>query len=525
MPAMRPQLLLLGLLGSRFVATSGEDSLALEEILERQNAELRTRISALELEELHDISGVDELLTVASTPAAARDRRLSASAALVGTQERRLLTSDDAATCLDTMWLLVAGALVMFMQSGFAFLEAGSVQKKNSGIVLLKNVIDVSVGTIMWWLLGYGFAYGKPDNFGMAADDNKFVGVHGFAGSGYVSLDSSGSIDGTFHTKDWFFQWAFCATSATIVSGGVAERIKMPAYVIYSTFMSVVIYPFIVFWTWSGSGFLTVDWGYSDFAGSGIVHLTGGVGALVGALCLGPRKGRWENPNDFAPGNMGLVVLGTLILWFGWYGFNCGSTLTFSDKATAISAASVAMNTTCSAAAGGSIVFLMRLYSADSATLKQYDLGGMCNGILAGLVAVCAAVGDIESGMAMLIGTFGGIAYEVTHIVVLKLRIDDPLDAFAVHGAGGLVGCLVRPLLSSSGVNGTQMQGMAFGALIIILWSGGLSLLIFGALRLAGLLRASDEEELIGGDSHLAHTPMKDSVQTIQIVPNGSSKP
>eukprot|EP00928_Gymnodinium_smaydae_P045135 TRINITY_DN3012_c0_g2_i2.p1 TRINITY_DN3012_c0_g2~~TRINITY_DN3012_c0_g2_i2.p1 ORF type:complete len:288 (-),score=40.63 TRINITY_DN3012_c0_g2_i2:263-1012(-) len=244
-----------------------------------------------------------------------------------------------------------------------------------------------------------------------------------------------------------------------------------------------------------------------DFAGSGIVHMVGGVAALCGSVIVGPRKGRFDGDDDFLPHSIPFCVLGTFFLWFGWYGFNCGSTLTFSDKATAIMAAKVAMNTTCAAAAGGSIVFLLRIYSADQLVLKPYDLGGMCNGILAGLVAVCAAASSIESGTAVLIGLMGGAGYEVAHHTILRLQIDDPLDAFSVHATGGFIGIMVRALLPETGVDGTMMQGMLFGAFMIIVWSGGLSVLVFGALRLAGQLRASEEEEDEGGDVHLSHTP------------------
>jgi len=201
--------------------------------------------------------------------------------------------------------------------------------------------------------------------------------------------------------------------------------------------MTGFIYPVVVYWTWSGNGWLT-EGGYSDFAGSGIVHLTGGSAALVGAALVGPRAGRWEKPESFAPHNMGLVVLGTFILWFGWYGFNCGSTLSFSTSATATLAGLVAMNTTISAAAGGLTVWALRLRT------RTYDLAGTCNGILAGLVAVCAGVGDMNPELAFVTGILGGLAYELGHILVTRLKIDDPLDAFAVHGCGGMMGLITR---------------------------------------------------------------------------------
>eukprot|EP00747_Dinoflagellata_sp_TGD_P160870 gnl/TRDRNA2_/TRDRNA2_178026_c0_seq14.p1 gnl/TRDRNA2_/TRDRNA2_178026_c0~~gnl/TRDRNA2_/TRDRNA2_178026_c0_seq14.p1 ORF type:complete len:278 (-),score=52.57 gnl/TRDRNA2_/TRDRNA2_178026_c0_seq14:522-1328(-) len=236
--------------------------------------------------------------------------------------------------------------------------------------------------------------------------------------------------------------------------------------------------------------------GYSDFAGSGIVHLTGGIGALVGAIFCGPRKDRWEPDmaEEFSPHSMPMVVLGTFILWFGWYGFNCGSTLGFSDTATAITAAYVAMNTTISASAGGLTIFCLRLRT------KKVDVGGTCNGILSGLVAVCAGVGAVEPGVAMIIGIFGGLACEGASVVLKLLKIDDPLDAFSVHGAAGIVGLLLRPLLDMGGADGSMFGAHVAGMFVIIAWSGGLSAIIFGVMRVAGILRASDEEQDMGAD-------------------------
>merc|ERR1712137_1514855 len=235
---------------------------------------------------------------------------------------------------------------------------------------------------------------------------------------------------------------AFCVTGATIVSGAIAESTQFVTYCIYSVIMTGLIYPVIVYWTWSGKGYLT-EKGYSDFAGSGVVHLTGGIAALVSALIVGPRLGRWdpETSDRFNPHNIGSVVLGTFILWFGWYGFNCGSTLGFDSLDTAHSASLVAMNTTLSAASGGIMVFLLRLRSG------HYDLAGCCNGILAGLVTICAGVGDVYPSVAIASGLLGGLAMEGGHLLVQKLQIDDPLDAFAVHGAGGMMGVIIRPPL------------------------------------------------------------------------------
>jgi len=405
-----------------------------------------------------------------------------------------------------TLFLLASGALVMFMQAGFAILEAGSVTKKNTGIVLLKNLIDVCVGTLAWYFLGFGIAYGIAD------DPSKAVGSKNFAAGGFLETDSEDALSGSTLFRDWFFQWAFCATAATIVSGGVAERMALPSYVLYSIVMTGVIYPFVVYWTWSGEGWLTkgpkddgVD-GYSDFAGSGIVHLVGGVGALTGAILLGPRKGRFERPDDFKPCNGAMVVLGTFILWFGWYGFNCGSQLSMASEEDGVYASLVAMNSTLAASAGGITVFFLRLAQTCG---KEYDMTGMCNGILAGLVAICAGVAVVEPSMAMVTGALGGIFQEIGHLLVLALKIDDPLDAFAVHGMGGICGMLTRPLFDWTGAK-ESLFGWHLAALAAIwAWTMGWSIVIMLPLKLLKLLRISDAEETTGGDVHLAHSPVK----------------
>jgi len=396
-------------------------------------------------------------------------------------------------TALDGMWLLLCGALVVFMQAGFAILESGACRQKNHTMVLMKNVLDVCFSGIVWYLLGYGLAYGNPGE-----DANVFIGVQNFAGTGLAPP----------HHRDWFFQWAFCATAATIVSGAVAERIHFVGYVVYSIIMTGLIYPVIVWWTWSGSGWLT-EMGYSDFAGSGIVHLTGGIGALVGAAIIKPRAGRWEalakGTSEFDPHDMGMVTLGTFILWFGWYGFNCGSTLAFSGADNAHQAALVAMNTTISACLGGLTVFVVRLIRFKIGKAKKpFDLGGVCNGILVGLVSVCAGVATMEPHGALLIGIVAGLAEELGSSFVKRIGVDDPLDAFAVHGCGGMTGLLMAPLLDSRGVQSEMFAAHIVGMFAIICWSGGLSAATFGVLRVAGQLRVSAEEELEGCDEELA---------------------
>mmetsp|Transcript_102804 Transcript_102804/g.219887 ORF Transcript_102804/g.219887 Transcript_102804/m.219887 type:complete len:558 (-) Transcript_102804:132-1805(-) len=452
----------------------------------------------------------------------------------------------------DSIWLLLCGSLVMFMQCGFAMLEAGTCRAKNVQHILLKNLMDVCVGTLGWWFSGWAFAYGGPFKDGFV--ENKFIGGRQFFASGFLKQDSEGNQtpdDDGGKMLSWFFQWAFCSAAATIVSGGVAERVRFPGYGIYSFLMTAFIYPVVVCWTW-GYGWLAGSAedgyinkvGYMDFAGSGVVHMTGGVGALVGAICAGPRTGRFEESGSGGPASswgegtgsvdsewdahsVPLQVLGTFILWFGWYGFNCGSTLGLSDAKTGALAAQVAMNTTIAAATGGLTVFFAKF-----GIFKKYDVGGLCNGILAGLVSITAPCGNVETGFAFLIGFIGGFIYLGSSVALKKMKIDDPLDAFPVHGACGAWGVLAAGFFDwgknfdhthgwsgfdcvtgddgtcMDGGNGLMIAANIVEILCITLWVAGLSLLIFLPLRMMGLLRATDEVQKVGGDA-THHSPTK----------------
>merc|ERR1719395_292751 len=390
--------------------------------------------------------------------------------------ERRL---DGMAMVTDTIWLLICGVLVFIMHAGFAMLEAGTGRAKNTQAILIKNLITVCIGTIGWYLLGWSLAYGgdvktlespgKDGNFaeckegvagGVSEDcpmgcgdgyaDNGFIGgAHMFAGSGFLGKGTEadeawaeGTIDpltyGGGQAYMWFFQWAFCTAGASIVSGGVAERINFFSYMFYSFCMTSFIYPVVVCSTW-GYGWLETFYtnkdgdpiaGYIDFAGSGVVHLCGGIAALVGAAVVGERKGRFDpsNAEEFTPHSQPLIVLGTFILWFGWCGFNSGSTLGMSDSGTALVAAHVMMNTTLSAATGGLTVFLLQY-----ALTKKYYCAALCNGILAGLVSVTAPCSNVESGSAVLIGLLGGFLVVGSSNLIKKLKIDDPGDAWLPH--------------------------------------------------------------------------------------------
>merc|ERR1719326_1044524 len=473
----------------------------------------------------------------------------------------------DYSGVLDTMWLLVCGTFVFFMHAGFAMLEAGTGRMKNVQAILIKNLITVCMGTLGWYLLGWSLAYGgdvktadswkdgtfedcpeneNPMGCGDGYADNGFIGGSSmFVGSGFLGKGEAadkawaeGTIDpatyGGGQAYMWFFQWAFCTAGASIVSGGIAERVKFPGYMIFSFCMTAFIYPVVVCSTW-GYGWLETFHkdkdgnpiaGYIDFAGSGVVHLCGGIGALAGAAVVGKRTGRFDPAFDdeFQPHSQPLIVLGTFILWFGWCGFNSGSTLGLSDAGTALMAAHVMMNTTLSAATGGLTVFLVQY-----AITKKYDCAALCNGILAGLVSVTAPCSNVESGSAVLIGFLGGFIFIGSAALIKKLGIDDPVDAFSVHGACGIWGCLAAALFdfgsgtekhhgwggfsSTSYEEDGEVKYMTTGDAIavnmvevffIIAWSGGLCSLVFGALRVAKVLRVDEATEEVGCDGECA---------------------
>jgi len=428
---------------------------------------------------------------------------------------------------LNHLWLLICGALVMLMQAGFAMLESGACRAKNAQNLMLKNLFDICLGTLCWWSFGWMMAYGAD-----TVPSTEFAGNKQYFGKDLIVDYEAGHKCPTDGILSWFFQWAFCGAAATIVSGGVAERINFPAYVVFTFCMTTFIYPIVVYWTWSGAGILygpdaVTDVGYYDFAGSGIVHMTGGVGALMGAIILGPRAGRFTTDEaNFAPHNMSFVCLGTFILWFGWYGFNCGSTLGMDSVGTGRLAAHVAMNTTIAAATGGLTVFLLRL-----AMLRRYDVGGLCNGILAGLVSITAPCGNVENYNAFFIAIIGGFVYQGASLLLKLLKIDDPLDAFPVHGACGAWGALAAVLFDwgkgmdyfngwsgftcTEGADGCYKDGWmsAFGAqvvgiLCIASWVAVWSTIILLPLRLLGFLRASEEIQEMGMDV-AKHSPSK----------------
>ncbi|KAH8075633.1 ammonium transmembrane transporter [Aureococcus anophagefferens] len=350
-------------------------------------------------------------------------------------------SGDDAVgASSDVHWLLYCGVLVFLMQAGFAMLCAGSIRAKNAQNILLKNLMDACVGATWFWATGYAFAYGSDSSGG-----NWFIG-----GNKYFFLANGYEGDSGFH--DWFFQFAFAATAATIVSGAVAERCSMGAYAGYSAVLTGFVYPVVVHWIWSGDGFLTAfvpegktAWlkvGVVDFAGCGVVHMVGGAAAGIGAAILGPRLGRFgPNAKPINGHSMPLVVLGTFLLWVGWYGFNPGSTLCIVGCDAV--AAKVAVTTTLAAAAGG----LTNLF-LHYALSHVYDVGEMCNGVLAGLVSITSACAVVEPWAAVVIGFVGAFVYTGGSFLLVKLEIDDAVNATPVHYFAGAWGLLAPALFA-----------------------------------------------------------------------------
>lgn len=417
---------------------------------------------------------------------------------------------------LDTIWMMLAAILVFFMHAGFSLLEAGCVRLKNAQNILTKNLIVLTVGFLCWYLFGWAIAYGVDD----VEDPNKMLGTRQFMADEFMK-------DKTLF-RNWFFQGAFCATASTIVSGSMAERTQLKGFATYTILMTSFIYPCVVYWGWSGAGFLnyTDDNGdsvsfvgpaYVDFAGSSFVHLTGGIGGLIGAILVGPRKGRFDalvDQIEFDAHNVPFTVLGTISLWFGWYGFNPGSTLSMHDADTAYTAGIVAVNTTLAPCVAGLLVFTLR---ATVAPPKLLDVGGFCNGILAGLVSITAGCATVKAWESLVIGFVGGLVYQASSMLVRRFNIDDVVDAASVHGACGLWGVLALGIfgdpdegMGGNGLlyGGDQMGTQVAGVIIIMVWVGGLSMLILLPIKLAGGLRLSDHFQEMGAD-FMEHTPNK----------------
>ena len=461
---------------------------------------------------------LDQITAVCPEDLLTEEVVLSIGEADAASQATLLFTCQQAAAGLEvagavnSSFLLTSAYLVFLMQAGFAMLCAGSVRTKNTMNILLKNVIDVCAGAIAYYVFGWGFAYGPNSD------------AKAFIGAGHHGLHDFLNDRGW---EEWLFQWAFAAAAATIVSGAMAERTAFSAYLIYSVVLTGFVYPVVVHWVWDGDGWLTAfpndmdktifKNGMIDFAGCGVVHMTGGFAALAGAYMVGPRIGRFTQDGQVAdmPGHSAtLVVLGTFLLWFGWYGFNPGSQLGVASTSDADVVARCAVTTTLSGAAAGLATLFMRKFQTGT-----WDLVTSCNGSLAGLVAITAGTSTLEPWAAIIAGAVGALVFLFSKWFILyKLRVDDPVDAIALHGCTGAWGLIVVGLFAADkyvaqayssdqdvgifyGGNGKLLAAEIVGIIVIFLWVMATQGLLFYALKRMDMLRASPEEEMEGLDS------------------------
>ena len=396
---------------------------------------------------------------------------------------------------IDTFYFLVCGALVMWMAAGFAMLESGLVRAKNTTEILTKNVALFAVACTMYMVCGYAIMYGGGIFLtGINEVDLEGVLAQGAEG-GFYGDDGIGPYA---PASDFFFQVVFVATCMSIVSGAVAERMKLWAFLAFAVVMTGFIYPMQGSWTWGGADvfgmFNLGDAGFSDFAGSGIVHMAGAAAALAGVLLLGARKGKY-GPNGeiraFPGANMPLATLGTFILWMGWFGFNGGSVLKASDVYSASSVAMVFLNTN-AAAAGGGIAALITA----RLMFGKADLTMLLNGALAGLVTITAEPSTPTALTATLFGAVGGILVVFAIVTLDKLRIDDPVGAISVHGVCGILGLMLVPITNGD----ASFFGQIVGALTIFIWVFVASLIVWGILKAVMGIRVTEEEEYEGVD-------------------------
>ncbi|MEJ2532628.1 MAG: ammonium transporter [Halioglobus sp.] len=396
---------------------------------------------------------------------------------------------------MDTFYFLVMGALVMWMAAGFAMLEAGLVRSKNTTEILLKNVALYAIACTMYLIVGYHLMYdGGILLSGVTTvaqmDDAAVAAV--LEASREAGFGDMGEYAGA---SDFFFQVVFVATAMSIVSGAVAERMKLWAFLLFAVVMTGFIYPVEGGWTWGGKAvpFLG-ELSYSDYAGSGIVHMAGAAAALAGVLLLGARKGKYRADggiNAIPGANLPLATLGTFILWMGWFGFNGGSTLKLGGIAVANEVANVFLNTN-AAAAGGLIAALI----VARLMFGKADLTMALNGALAGLVAITAEPADPTPLLATIIGAIGGVLVVFSIVTLDKIKIDDPVGAISVHGVVGLWG-IFAVLLSDADAT---FMGQLTGALVIFVWVFFASLIVWGILKMIMGIRVSEEEEYEGVD-------------------------
>ncbi|KAA5540976.1 ammonium transporter [Roseiconus nitratireducens] len=407
-------------------------------------------------------------------------------------QEGDVYSASENAYTINTLFMFICAVLVIFMQAGFAMVEVGLNSAKNTVNILAKNVMDISVGVLLFLLIGFALMY--PGDGWL---------IDGYLGTpkAFVTRDATdGELGDYSASADFLFQVAFAATAATIVSGAVAGRMKFGAYLVYSAILTGLIYPISGAWKWGG-GFLDAM-GFQDFAGSVVVHAVGGFAGLAGAIALGPRIGRYTADGKSVPlpgHNIAFAALGVFILWVGWYGFNPGSQLTYAGAANAEATTYIALTTTIAAASGAIIALIVGW-----ALFSKPDLTMALNGVLGGLVAITANCDRVAEWESIVIGGVGGALVVLGIVMLDKLKIDDPVGAWPVHGLCGVWGGLATGIFGDlpDGVEsvGAFIGVQAIATVIICAWAFITMAVVFFALKAMGMLRVSPEEEQAGLD-------------------------
>ncbi len=384
---------------------------------------------------------------------------------------------------LNYVWTLIAACLVFFMQAGFAMVESGFTRAKSAVNIMMKNLMDFSMGSVAFWAIGFGLMFGTSKT--------GWFGTDGFFLSGW-----SGPEGDQWVLAFWMFQCVFAATAATIVSGAVAERVKFSGYLIYSFFVCAFIYPVFGSWAWgsllNGGGWLE-GLGFIDFAGSTVVHSIGGWAALAGAIVLGPRLGKYGKKGEVRaiPGhNIPMAAIGVFILWLGWFGFNPGSTTT-GDSSIAM----IFVTTNLSAALGS--IFAM---FTSWIMFKKPDIGMSLNGALAGLVGITAGCANVSPTSAVIIGAISGVLVVFAVVIIDKIHIDDPVGAISVHGVCGAWGTLAAGLFNMGGTSTKIITTQLVGIGAAFAWSFGTAFILFKILDMTIGLRISKEDEMMGVD-------------------------